>query len=433
VTKSAVQRLGRVLLPSSPAGRTLAIGAGIDSLGTGMFFASFALYFVGVVGIAATEVALAATIAGAVALLAPVPLGRLADRLGTGRFYVALLLLRGLGYGCFAFVTDFKGFLVLTVLLTAADRSSSPIQQAVVTALIGGQDRTRTMASIRAVRNIGLTVGFLLAGAAFAAAEPSVFIAIFVGNGLSFVVVAVMVCRVLSKAGAVVKRTTPAATTAAAVGVRSPFRDRWFMVFTTGNGVLSLYDTVLIVLLPIWVIEQTAVPVALVPVLMAVNTVLTVLLQVYVTRFADSPAAAIRLLVLSGALMAVCCGFFAIAQAASATSAILAILVAVVVLSVAENIQEVAAWELSAELSPEATRARYLGAFSLGFGGQKVVGPTLLVVVLLPTGLIAWPVLAGAFGTAALVSRTAAHRCLAERGIAVTPRPTNPQPIEVNS
>ena len=433
MTTSALQRLGRVLLPDNPAGRTLAVGAGIDSLGTGMFFASFALYFVGVVGIAATEVALAATIAGAVALLVPVPLGRLADRLGNGRFYVALLMLRGLGYGCFAFVTDFKGFLVLTVLLTAADRSSSPLQQAVVTALIGGQDRTRTMASIRAVRNIGLTVGFLLAGVAFAAAEPSVFIAIFVGNGLSFVVVAVMVRRVLSRAGAVVELSAPAATTAIAAGVRSPFRDRWFMVFTIGNGVLSLYDTVLIVLLPIWVIEQTAVPVALVPVLMAVNTVLTVLLQVYVTRFADSPAAAIRLLVLSGAMMAVCCGFFAMAQAASATFAILAILVAVVVLSVAENIQEVAAWELSAELSPEAARARYLGAFSLGFSGQKVIGPTLLVVVLLPTGLIAWPVLAGAFGTAALISRTAANRCLAERGVAATSCPTNPQPIEVNS
>ena len=72
-----------------------------------------------------TEVALATTLAGAVALLAPVPLGRLADRVGTGRFYVVLLLLRGIGYVCFAFVSDFTGFLVLTVLLTAADRSSS--------------------------------------------------------------------------------------------------------------------------------------------------------------------------------------------------------------------------------------------------------------------------------------------------------------------
>ena len=205
-----VRRLGAMLLPSSHAGRTLAIGAGIDSLGTGMFFASFALYFVGIVGIAATQVALAATLAGAVALLAPVPLGRLADRLGTGQFYVALLLLRGLGYGCFAFVSDFKGFLLLTVLLTAADRSSSPIQQAVVTASIGGTDRTRTMASIRAVRNVGLTIGFLLAGAAFAAAEPFVFTAIFVGNGLSFLIVAAMVRHVLSKAGSIVERPTSA-------------------------------------------------------------------------------------------------------------------------------------------------------------------------------------------------------------------------------
>jgi MFS family permease len=432
----ALRRLGLILLPRNPAGRTLAIGAGVDSLGTGMFFASFALYFVGVVGIPAEQVALAATVAGALALLAPVPLGRLADRLGTGRFYVALLLLRGLGYGCFAFVDDFTSFLLLTVLLTAADRSSSPIQQAVVTALIGGQERTRTMASIRAVRNVGLTVGFLLAGGAFAAARPALFTLVFMGNGLSFVVVAAMVSRALSRSGALVGRTTPAAPgppVPAAAQVRSPFRDRWFMVFTVSNGVLSLYDTVLIVLLPIWVTTHTAVPVAWVPVLMAVNTVLTVLLQVYVARFADGPAAATRLLVLSGALMAVCCGFLALGQTASASMAIFAILVAVVVLSVAENLHAVAAWELSAELSPEAARARYLGAFSLAVTGQKVVGPTLLVVVLMPTGLIAWPALAAAFGTAAVVSRTAARRCVAEReATTALPLPT-PQPIEVNS
>ena len=172
---------------------------------------------------------------------------------------------------------------------------------------------------------------------------------------------------------------------------------------------------------------------------------LTVLLQVYVARFAEGTAAAIRLLMLSGALMALCCGLFAAAQATSAAWAVLAILVAVVVLSVAENLQEVAAWELSVELSPEAARARYLGAFSLGFGGQKVIGPSLLVVVLMPTGLTAWPALAGAFGAAALVSRTAARRCLAERTTSSSARlsdvpPTHqpkvlpkPQPIEVKS
>ena len=85
-------------------------------------------------GIAATEVALATTPAGAVALLAPVPLGRLADRLGTGSFYVALLQLRGIGYGCFAFVSETSRASLCSPCCSAADRSSSPIRQAVVTA-----------------------------------------------------------------------------------------------------------------------------------------------------------------------------------------------------------------------------------------------------------------------------------------------------------
>jgi hypothetical protein len=118
--------------------------------------------------------------------------------------------------------------------------------------------------------------------------------------------------------------------------------------------------------------------------------------------------------------MAICCGLLALGHLAATPTAVVAVLLAVVVLSVAENVHSVAAWELSAELSPQPAVARYLGAFSLGMTGQKVVGPTLLVVVLLPAGLIAWPVLAGTFGAAALVSRTAARRCHAERARAQT-------------
>ncbi|MCQ4041307.1 MFS transporter [Streptantibioticus rubrisoli] len=410
------RRLAGLLLPDGAAGRMLALGACVDSLGTGMFFASATLYFVGMVGIPATKVAFATTLAGALALLAPVPLGRLADRAGTGTFYMVLLLLRGLGYSAYAFVTGYPAYLVLTVLLTALDRSSTPIQQAVVTAAIGGGDRTRTMASIRAVRNIGLTVGFLLAGAVFASSSRGAFTVLFLANGVSFLVVAGTVRLALARTGTTVRREpAPGGAAQRPEVVRSPLRDWWFMVFTVGNGVLSLYDTVLVVLLPVWVIQHTSIASAWVPVLMAVNTVLTVVLQVYVARFAETAAAAVRLLVLAGALMMACCGFFALGQAQSTGVAVAAALMAVVMLSVAENLHSVAAWELSSELAPPAARARYLGAFSLSLTGQKVVGPTLLVVVLLPTGLIAWPVLAGAFGCAALVCRTAARRSLAER------------------
>ncbi|MBX9399498.1 MFS transporter [Streptomyces sp. TRM72054] len=415
--RGILRRIGE-LLPHHTAGRTLAVSAGIDSLGTGMFLASSALYFVSIVGIPAGKVALGTTVAGALALLAPVPLGRLADRCGAGRFYVTLLLLRAVGYSAYAFVSGFTGYLILTVLLTALDRSYAPIQQAMVSTLVNGRDRTRTMASIRSVRNVGITVGFLLAGVVFAAGHPTAFMAIFLGNGLTFVVTAIMVRRVLPGTEPVGQSCTAAevGTSASAVRVaRSPFRDWWFMVFTACNGILSLYDTMLIVLLPVWVLKYTQAPTEWVPVLMAVNTVLTVVLQVYVAKYAEGTATAMRMLVLSGFLMVACCGFFAIGQASSNTVAMIAVLLAVVVLTVAETLQAVGAWELSAVLSPEADQGRYLGAFSLSVTGQKAVGPVLLVVLLMPAGLLAWPVLAGAFAVAALLCRTAARRSLAER------------------
>lgn len=425
--RGGIHRLGAMLLPGSAAGRMLAISAGIDSLGTGLFFASFTLYFVGIVKIGAPQVALASTAAGILALFVPVPLGRLADRLGPGRLYIGLLVLRGLGYCCYAGVSGFKGFLVLTMVLTAADRASTPLQQSVVRALIGNQDGTRTMASIRGVRNVGLTAGFLVAAAAFATAAMSVFTVLFVANGVSFLVAAAMVWPTVSRTEAVAApapATAPTAgpTAGAAACPRSPFRDRWFVVFTIGNGVLWLHDSVLIVLLPIWVIKHTAVPAGWVPVFMAVNTVLTAVLQVYVARFANGAVAANRVLGLAGLLLISCCGFLAIGQAAPTAIAVVAVLTAVILLSVAENLHNVAAYELSAELSPEVASSRYPGAFSLAYTGQQVIGPAVMAV-LMPVGLIGWPLLAGAFGAAVVVSRGAAGRCLAERAGAASRRP----------
>ena len=388
----------------------MAISGGIDSLGTGLFFASFVLYFVGVVGIGPAQVALTMTVAGLLAMLTPVPLGCLADWLGPGRIYVGLLLLRGLGYCFYPLVSDFKCFFLLTVLLAAADRSSSPLQQLLVTAVVIRRDANRTMASIRAVRNFGLTAGYAVAAAAFATAEQSVFTVLFLANGLSYFVAAAMLRSMASRTPLVARNTSaPAATR-----VRSPFRDRWFMVFTVGMGILWLHDAVLVILLPIWVIKHTSVPAGWVPVFMAMNTVLTALLQVYIAKFAKGAIGANRLVGLAGILLVASCGSLAIGQVSSTTTAILAVLVAVIMLSIAENMHAVAAWELSAELSPKAALGRYLGAFSLAFTGQQVIGPAVMAA-LMPLGLIGWPALAGAFGAAALVSRVAARRCLHER------------------
>ncbi|MCT6777189.1 MFS transporter [Streptomyces sp. CS7] len=468
-------RLLLAILPTTPAGRKLAAGAVADSVGSGMFLAASTLYFVTVVGIPATRVGAVISIASIIGLISPVPFGRLADRVGPTRVYVMLLAARGVGYAGFALVDSFWPYAVLTCVLTALDRGCSPLQQVVVGLIEGGENQARTMASIRSVRNIGLTAGFLLAGAVLAIEHRAAFAALFLGNALTFFVIALVVERLrrgvespagdatAKQAGAGPEETcagppeaVPPAQEAAGepasgpARVRSPFLDLRFLLFTVSNGILTLHDSVLFLLLPLWLTTATSAPASAVSVLLAVNTVLTVLLQVYVAKFADTTARALRLIWFALVPLLLSCGVFAGAEHVPAWPAAAFAVIAVVLLTVGENVHSVAVWNLSYDMSPAPARARYLATFSLGVTGQQIVGPVLMTAVVLPLGTSGWALLAGVFLLAGLGLRATggprpaptADRALApEAGVtagaagspASTGTPTTPTPSEVTS
>lgn len=423
---SGLLRFALAILPRTSAGRKLAAGAVADSVGSGMFLAASALYFVTVVGIPATQVGGVLSVASIIGLVSPVPLGRLADRVGPTRVYVILLAARGVGYAGFALVDSFWPYALLTCVLTGLDRGCSPLQQVVVGLIEGGENQARTMASIRSVRNIGLTAGFLLAGAVLAVEHRAAFVALFLGNALTFFVIAVVVERLrrglevpageAGQAGAAKKTVPPPAgdgesarepapapaPAPAPEPVRSPFLDLRFLLFTVSNGVLSLHDSVLFLLLPLWLTTATSAPASVVSVLLAVNTVLTVLLQVYVAKFADTTARALKLIWFALLPLLLSCGVFAGAEHVSVWPAVACAVIAVALLTVGENVHSVAVWNLSYDMSPAPARARYLATFSLGVTGQQIVGPVLMTAVVLPLGTVGWALLAGVFLLAGL-------------------------------
>lgn len=404
--------LGRFLssvLPKTPSGRRFAAGAAIDSLGNGMFLAASTLYFVTVAGFPAARVGAVLSIAGIAGLVSPVPFGRLADSIGPLKVYVGLLVARGAGYAGFAVVGSFWPYAVLTCVLTALDQGCSPLQQVVVGHIEGGRNQTRTMASIRSVRNIGLTGGFLMAGLVLAIRHRLAFQALFLGNALSFVVIAILVAGTRHHNAAIgVPTGTPECAhadghaSAAPARIRSPFRDYRFMLFTVSNGVLSLHDSVLFVLLPLWVARASHAPSFLVSALLAVNTVLTVLLQVRVSRFAATPSHALRLIWAALLPLLFACGMFAVAERVPIWAAIACAVIAVALLTAGENLHSAAVWQLSYELSPPSARARYLSTFSLGVNGQQILGPVLVTAVMLPLGDVGWLLLASLFALAAV-------------------------------
>ncbi|MFF3530289.1 MFS transporter [Streptomyces rubiginosohelvolus] len=425
------------LLPASRNGRIIAAGSAVEAVAVGMFLAAATLYFVGIVGIPAVAVGGALTVANVIGLLSPAPTGALAGRIGSLPVYVGLTLLRAVGFVAYAFVDGYAGYFVVTCLITAATRAAMPLLQVIVGELEPADRRTRTMASLRAVSNIGMTAGFLLAAVVQASGSRPVFMALFGFNGLAFVAVALLIGRAArsaavrpasARAGAtpeaqVDRVATEAREPAAARPTRSPYRDRRFLTAALANAVLLLHDSILFILVPLWITQQAGLPGGASSVVLAVNTVLTVILQVYVARFAQGVTRSLRLLRLSCLPLVLSCVLFAAADGRGMAVALVAVGLAVVALTVGENLHAVAAWELSYEMAHPASRPQYLSVFGMGMSAQLIVGPFLMTAFVLKAGTAGWLVIAVLF-TAATAAFSLAARPYARKPPTAGPSPT---------
>ncbi|MCA1268761.1 MFS transporter [Streptomyces sp. 7G] len=425
------------LLPASRNGRIIAAGSAVEAVAVGMFLAAATLYFVGIVGIPAVAVGGALTVANVIGLLSPAPTGALAGRIGSLPVYVGLTLLRAVGFVAYAFVDGYAGYFVVTCLITAATRAAMPLLQVIVGELEPADRRTRTMASLRAVSNIGMTAGFLLAAVVQASGSRPVFMALFGFNGLAFVAVALLIGRAARSAAArpasgpagampearVDGVATEAREPATTHSTRSPYRDRRFLTAALANAVLLLHDSILFILVPLWITQQAGLPGGASSVVLAVNTVLTVVLQVYVARFAQGVTRSLRLLRLSCLPLVLSCVLFAAADGRGMAVALVAVGLAVVALTVGENLHAVAAWELSYEMAHPASRPQYLSVFGMGMSAQLIVGPFLMTAFVLKAGTAGWLVIAVLF-TAATAAFSLAARPYARKPPTAGPSPT---------
>ncbi|MFJ3203787.1 MFS transporter [Streptomyces sp. NPDC086989] len=422
------------LLPASRSGRRIALGAAVDAIAVGMFLAAATLYFVGLVGIPAVAVGGALTVANVLGLLGPAPFGALAGRVGALPVYVGLTLTRAAGFTAYAFVDGYAGYFAVTCLITVATRAALPLLQVVVGELEAPDRRTRTMASLRAVSNVGMTAGFLLAALVQAAHSRAAFIALFAFNGAAFVAVAFLIRTAGTRPATTATATAPGTATAPETATqpepgtgtqpapqpqpqprteagpaRSPYRDRRFLTATLANSVLLLNDSVLFILVPLWMSERAALPEGASSVVLAVNTVLTVVLQVYVARFAQGARKALRLLRWACVPLVLSCVLFGAADGAGLAVALVAVVLAVVALTVGENLHAVAAWELSYEMAPARSRPQYLSVFSMGMSAQLIAGPFLMTAYVLPAGPAGWLVVAALFLAATAAFSVAAR------------------------
>jgi MFS family permease len=419
-----VASLVRRSLPPPGAARTLVMSGFFGSIGTGLFLAGSMLFFTRGVGLSAVEVSVGLSVAAVCGMLASVPLGGLADRIGPRRMMIVLYVWRVVTYGLYALVDSFVAFLLVVCATTMADRASPAINQAMVGELFAKEERLRTMGFLRAVQNVGLSLGALLATFALSWESRAAYDLLALGNAASYVLMACLVRGIRpvhddapsgTEAPGAAKR--PPAKESGRGRTAHPLKEKAFLALSGCNGVLALHDTVLFVGLPLWVAEHTRAPLSLVSIALMVNTVVTAVSQAWWTRLARTLPRAMRGMVVSGGVLALSALAIGPASHLGAWQAGALLLIGVLLLTIGENLHAASAWEVGFELSPADARTTYLSVFNLGESARDVVGPMLVVSLVIGMGSWGWLGLAVLFVLAGGASRQAALAVARTRGI----------------
>ncbi|WP_192582761.1 MFS transporter [Streptomyces triticiradicis] len=387
-------------------GRRLVAAALVQSLGIGLFMASSMAFYTRQVGLTPNQVATGLATAGGVALLVSLYGGVLADRYGARRVLAVVYVGRAVCCGAYAFVTSFWQFVVVTLCAVACDRAGPPVLQALVAnAVPEQQERTRLLAVVNVVRNCGLGVGAMAAGGALVSDTSTAYRIVLATIACAFLCGALLVLRVREEHGR--KAGTRASREAGAPGRRT-LPDARYLALTGLNFLLSFFDALLLVAMPVWVLDHTDAPRVTVSVLFAVNTVLVVVLQIPVSRFADGLHRTSRMLTWTGAVLAVGSLCFAAAGGSPGWASVAWLAAAVAALSLGEVIANAAVWDLSIALAPPEARGRYLSVFNLSINGQRVLGPIIVTGLLLGGGTAGWIGAALVFAVAGMAAERVA-------------------------
>ena len=180
----------------------------VNSLGTGLYLASYALYALRS-DVGAEQLSLALSIGGVVALLSA-PIGaKSAERYGSLRLTVLLNIGRGLATLALVVSSSYVFALVIFVL-TVLDRFAFPATQTVLAAVSAKGDRSVILSSRQLTQTLGTLCGAGIAGLLqLAASNDSLLSLLVAANGLSFLANALMYSRLPSETGPPRKQPLP--------------------------------------------------------------------------------------------------------------------------------------------------------------------------------------------------------------------------------
>ncbi|MFD9905927.1 MFS transporter [Streptomyces sp. NPDC059063] len=399
------------LLPDPGPQRVIAASNFVYTVGSGLYLTAGVLYFTQAVHLPASQVGLGLGIAGVVSLAVGIAVGHLADRRGARGVYAATLVVQALATAAFVLADSFWPFVLAVGTATGAKAAGLAARSPLIRHY-GGDRPQRFRAYLRAVTNVGISLGALLAGWAVQVDTLTAYQLLVVGNAFAF-----------AAAAAILVLLPPVAPAPAARGPRwLALRDRPYLLLTALDGIMAIQFKVLTLAIPLWLVAATTAPRWLVSGTLVVNTVLVIALQVRASRSVDSPAAGGRAYRRSGVAFLLSCALISLSAGLPAWAAVTLLMGAVVIHTVGELWHSAAGFEVSFALAPDHATGQYLGVFGLGAGLAEAVGPGLLISLCVTWGRPGWYVVGALFALTGLAAPLAVRWAQQKQGTWRTPR-----------
>lgn len=376
--------VGNIVSPD-PTVRKLTFANYINTFGNGMFHTVGIIYFSYTVGLGAHAVAFAFTIGAAVSLAVSVPAGHLADKWSPKYVGMISFVLQGVVLGLQVFTKTWTVFVILLCLEYFVERFGQNARMSYIAQVGEGQKRVEARAYMRAVTNLGIGSGTLIAGISLAINTPAAYKTMIVADAISFLLAAIAYSRV--------PNITPT------LQEHEKFdwyvlKDHRYIIATALNGGLNLHFLIQNVAIPVWVVQETNAPRWMISGIMLLNTIAIVLFQVHTSKKADNIKAAAKSFQQASFFIAMASLVYALAHGVNALFASLFMLLGMAVHIAGELYGSNAAWMIAMDLADQRRQGVYQGIWSMGFGLTDMIGPSILVALVIGIGQLGWVILA---------------------------------------
>lgn len=396
------------LLPEPGPIRTLALATLVNTVGSGLWMVSSALFLTRSIGLSVAQTGLALTLVALVSLVSSTPVGYLADRLGPRGVAIGGLVALGLCEAALVEVRSMAGFLVVAAPMAVFDAAQRAARGAIIGAGVPPERRVHTRAYLRSVTNVGITVGGALGGIGLTVDTRTAYLCLIVADAATYLLAAAVLTR-LPPLGRAPRADSGPRLVA--------LRDRPFLAFVALDGLLAVNFGLLEVALPLWIAGRTDAPRWMISVVFAVNTVTVVLFQVRAARGTDTLAGAARASRRAGFALLAACLIFPLTAGTHDELTMVLLVAAALVQVTAELWYSAGGWGISFGLAPEHAHGQYQGTYAMGHQFGQMIAPAAVTALTLGWGTPGWVLLGVAFAVVGCLIPPVVRRAVAQRAL----------------